>query len=53
MIYLSDEEQEIFDEGFKAANYPYFILPEYQFGTLGYDLWWKGFNANTMKRVKS
>lgn len=43
MIYLSDEEQEIFDEGFGDATTSPIVFCGYCSGTLGYELWWKGF----------
>lgn len=43
MIYLSDEEQEIFDEGFQSVNSPSIPICSYISGTLGHDLWYKGF----------
>lgn len=45
MIYLSDEEQEIFDEGFNAKSMRFLYCP-YELGTLGHILWWKGFESN-------
>lgn len=45
MIYLSDEEQEIFDEGFNAKSMHLPYCP-YELGTLGYILWWRGFESN-------
>lgn len=41
-IYLNDEEQEIFDEGYKSAK-SYLPCCSYEYGTLGFTLWWKGF----------
>lgn len=43
MLYLSDEEQEIFDEGYKSAKSGYIPFCLYHLGTLGHELWWKGF----------
>jgi hypothetical protein len=45
MIYLSDEEQEIFNEGFSEATSNSIPFCSYYSGTLGHDLWWKGFRS--------
>jgi len=45
MIYLSDEEQEIFDEVFNAKSMHLPYCP-YELGTLGHILWWRGFESN-------